>query len=118
LAATTSPSTTASTAPPRACFESRGAGDASNSNCWGGASVEGVDEQEAKDRCEELAREHPDRETHRWVPVQRKDGSWAIAKINLPPAKPTGTETRVTKSDAEDPRQLPPWLNPPSGGFT
>jgi hypothetical protein len=75
-------------------------------------------EQEAKDQCARLAAEHPDRETHRWVPVQAKDGDWSIAKINLPPAKsPTGTETRVTKSDAEDPRQLPPWLDPPGGGI-
>jgi hypothetical protein len=76
-----------------------------------------MDEQEAKERCAKLAREHPDRETHRWAPIQSKDGNWAIARINLPPPKPTGTETRVTKSDAEDPRQLPPWLDPPRGGI-
>lgn len=75
-------------------------------------------EQEAKDRCSELAAEHPDRETHRWVPVGGKDGEWSIAKINLPPKPPTGTETRVTKSEGgEDPRHLPPWLDPPRGGI-
>ena len=51
------------------------------------------------------------------MPIQ-KDGEWSIAKINLPPAKPpTGTESRVTKADADDPRQLPPWLDPPRGGI-
>jgi len=75
--------------------------------------------QEAKDRCEQLTAEHPDRETHRWVPVQAKDGEWQVAKINLPPAKPpTGTETRETKSEgSDDPRILPPWLDPPRGGI-
>jgi hypothetical protein len=77
-----------------------------------------MNEQEAKNRCAELAREHPERETHQWVPVKSKGSDWSIAKINLPPAiKPTGTETRVTESDAEDPRQLPPWLDPPRGGI-
>jgi hypothetical protein len=75
-------------------------------------------EKEAKDRCARLAAEHPDRETHQWLPRQVKGGDWSIVKINLPPAnKPTGTETRVTESDAEDPRQLPPWLDPPRGGI-
>ena len=76
-------------------------------------------EQEAKARCQQLAAEHPDRETHRWVPTKAKDGNWSIAKINLPPPKPpTGSETRVTKSESgEDPRVLPPWLDPPRGGI-
>jgi len=77
-----------------------------------------MDEKQAKERCAQLAAEHPDRETHRWVPVQSKDGDWSVAKINLPPvARPTGTETRATESDSEDPHQLPPWLDPPRGGL-
>ncbi|MFL5833266.1 MAG: hypothetical protein ACJ76B_04715 [Solirubrobacterales bacterium] len=42
-----------------------------------------------------------------------------MAKINLPPAKPpTNTETRETKSEgSDDPRILPPWLDPPRGGI-
>jgi hypothetical protein len=77
-----------------------------------------MDEHEAKDRCAELAREHPDRETHQWVPVKSKDGDWSIAKINLPPAiRPTGTETQATQPDPNDPRQLPPWLDPTRGGL-
>ncbi|HEV2857347.1 MAG TPA: hypothetical protein VGW80_02960 [Solirubrobacterales bacterium] len=53
------------------------------------------------------------------MPVPRKDGEWAVAKINLPPAaSPTGTETRAApRPDAEDPRTLPPWLDPPRGGL-
>jgi len=75
-------------------------------------------EQEAKERCADLAREHPDRKTHQWIPVPSKDGNWSIAKINIPPAaEPTGTETRATQSDPDDPRQLPPWLDPPRGGI-
>jgi len=76
-------------------------------------------EQEAKDRCDQLAREHPDRETHRWIPVPGKDGGWAVAKVNLPPTtSPTGTETRsAPRADADDPRVLPPWLDPPRGGL-
>jgi hypothetical protein len=77
-----------------------------------------MDEREARERCEELAATHPDRDTHRWVPVQDKDGSWSVAKINLPPTpKPTATETRATRTDQGDPRQLPPWLDPPRGGL-
>jgi hypothetical protein len=77
-----------------------------------------MDEMQAKERCAEQAAEHPDRETHRWVPLQGKDGEWQVAKINLPPTtKPTGTETRSTSVDAEDPRQLPAWLDPPRGGL-
>lgn len=45
-------------------------------------------EKEAKEECARLAAEHPDRETHRWVPVQK-----------------------------DDPRVLPPWLDPPRGGI-
>jgi hypothetical protein len=77
-----------------------------------------MDEHEAKDRCAELAREHPDRDTHQWVPVQGTDGSWKIAKINLPPAdQATGTATQASQPDPNDPRHLPPWLNPPRGGI-
>ena len=41
-----------------------------------------MNEQEAKERCAQLAAEHPDRETHRWTPVQGKDGAWSVAKIH------------------------------------
>jgi hypothetical protein len=78
-----------------------------------------MNEQEAKQRCAQLAAEHPDRQTHQWVPVKGADANWTIAKINLPPhTKPTGTETQAKpRPDAEDPRFLPPWLDPPGGGL-
>lgn len=78
-----------------------------------------MNEQEARERCEQLQAEHPDRLTHRWVPVPAEDGEWAVAKINLPPAvTPTGTETRSEpKPNPDDPRTQPPWLDPPRGGI-
>ncbi len=86
--------------------------------CEGSTLME-MNEQEAKERCEQMAAEHPDRATHRWVPLEGKDGEWSVAKINLPPApKPTGTATRAApRPDPDDPRQLPPWLDPPRGGI-
>lgn len=78
-----------------------------------------MDEGEAKELCAQLATEHPDRFTHRWAPLEGKDGEWSVVKINLPPAtEPTGTATRADPEPGpDDPRTLPPWLNPPSGGF-
>lgn len=77
-----------------------------------------MDEGEARERCEQLAAEHPDRATHRWVPIEGEDGAWSVAKINLPPAtQPSGTETHASHADPGDPRQLPPWLDPPRGGI-
>ena len=78
-----------------------------------------MNENEAKELCAQLAAEHRDRFTHRWAPLEEKDGKWSVVKIGLPPAdEPTGTELRATpKPGPDDPRKLPPWLNPPSGGF-
>jgi hypothetical protein len=73
-----------------------------------------MNEQEAKDRCAELAAGHPDRETHRWVPTKAKDGSWAVAKINLPPVKPpSGTESRDSGARID----APPTGSRPTQGF-
>jgi hypothetical protein len=59
-------------------------------------------EQEAKDRCAQLAAEHPDRATTNWLPVKQKDGTWAVARIPLPPpAKAEGEETK------SEPRPMP-----------
>jgi hypothetical protein len=78
-----------------------------------------MNEQEAKERCAELAAEHPDRETHQWVPVRDKDGGWTVAKIDLPPpATPTGTATRRETLRPSDHPQGNPWLDPHSGGIT
>jgi hypothetical protein len=78
-----------------------------------------MDEAEARQRCEELQATHPDRSTHQWVPVPAANGGWSVARINLPPgAAPTNSETRAEpKPQADDPRVLPPWLDPPRGGL-
>jgi hypothetical protein len=78
-----------------------------------------MNEQESKQRCEQLAAEHPDRETHRWTPMRRGNGEWSVAKIGLPPpVAPTGSTSHVTvRHPPDDPRENFPWLNPPSGGI-
>jgi hypothetical protein len=78
-----------------------------------------VNKTEALERCEQLQAEHQDRGTHTWVPVPGHDGEWAVAKIHVPPgAAASGTETRSeAKPSADDPRTLPPWLDPPRGGL-
>ena len=58
--------------------------------------------------CARLAKEHPDRETHRFVPRQGVDDVWAVAKIGLAPLpdKPLGQETRADERPPtpDDPR--------------
>ena len=41
-------------------------------------------EQEARDRCAQLAAEDPDRNTHSWVPREGADGEWSIVKLAVP----------------------------------
>jgi hypothetical protein len=63
--------------------------------------------EEAERQCERLAKESPERETHRWVPHQQADGGWTVAKIGLPPNKLEGTpETRAEEKPPtpDDPR--------------
>ena len=54
---------------------------------------------EVQAECARLAREHPDRETHRFLPREAEDGTWTVVKIGLPPvaAKPPGQEARVNQ---------------------
>jgi len=64
---------------------------------------------EAIEACKRLAGEHPDRETHRWVPHQASDGSWEVAKIGLPSQKDDATaETRADERPPtpDDPRPM------------
>jgi hypothetical protein len=67
-----------------------------------------VTRQEVEQECTRLAAEHPDRETHRWIPHQAKDGTWDVAKIALPPQSKEGlsTETRADERPPtpDDPR--------------
>ena len=54
---------------------------------------------EVQAECARLAAEHPDRETHRFIPREGPDGTWSVVKIGLPPvaAKPPGQEARVNQ---------------------
>jgi hypothetical protein len=78
-----------------------------------------MNEGEAKELCAQLTGEHPDRFTHRWAPLEGKNGKWSVVKINLPPAtEPTATEIRaVPEPGPDDPRTEPHWMNPPPGGI-
>ncbi|MCB0876235.1 MAG: hypothetical protein KDB46_08575 [Solirubrobacterales bacterium] len=62
--------------------------------------------EEAEEACGRLARTHPDRKTHSFLPRRRGDG-WAVAKVALaPPAHQLGTETRADERPPtpDDPR--------------
>ena len=75
---------------------------------------------EAEQACNRLAAEHPDRETHRWVPHQAKDGSWDVAKIALAPSDDENltAETRADEKPptGDDPRSRSD-LGPPYRGW-
>jgi hypothetical protein len=68
-----------------------------------------MDRAEAEGLCAELARDHPDRETHRWVPHQTSDGSWSVAKIGLAP-----TRDELTSESRAD--EKPPTPDDPRPG--
>jgi hypothetical protein len=74
-----------------------------------------MDEREAQERCAQLAAEHPDRESANWVPVKQKDGSWAVARIPLPPpvdpGKMQGGHREPSSQEGEDVR-ADPWIKP------
>lgn len=62
---------------------------------------------EAEAQCARLAAEHPDRETHRWLPREGPDGEWSVVKVGLAPVDPARTaETRADEKPAtgDDPR--------------
>ena len=65
-----------------------------------------MNEAEARQACERLAAEHPDRETHTWRPREESDGSWSVVKIALPPTGKLIPETRADEAPptADDPR--------------
>jgi hypothetical protein len=64
--------------------------------------------EEAALACTRLGEEHPDRETHRFVPREGPDGQWSVAKIGLPPVaqEALGRETRADEKSPtpDDPR--------------
>ncbi len=83
------------------------------------ATLTRVNEIEAKEECARLGAEHPDRQTHRWVPTKR-DGEWAVAKIGLPPpADDITAELRADErpSTPDDVRDGMPFGNTPPPWF-
>lgn len=42
--------------------------------------------EQAVETARELGATHEDRGTHRWVPRERPDGSWEVAKVGVPHA--------------------------------
>jgi hypothetical protein len=46
---------------------------------------------EAIAECSRLAREHPDRATHSWLPRELAPGEWAVVKVGVPGQRPLGT---------------------------
>jgi hypothetical protein len=64
---------------------------------------------EAEKFARAQAREHPDRDTHRWMARGQPDGSWTVAKIRMPPGKrvdplKTTTEAKPRPPQPDDPR--------------
>jgi hypothetical protein len=74
--------------------------------------------EDAVARAERLNAEHPDRETHTWIPRKSPAGEWEIAKLRMPglrrdPLKAT-TEAKPKPQQADDPRppifqNIPPY---------
>ena len=66
--------------------------------------------EEAEAECARLTREHPNRETHRFVPRQGVDDVWSVAKVGLAPLpdEPIGQETRADERPPtpDDPRDI------------
>jgi hypothetical protein len=73
--------------------------------------------EEAREECERLNREHPERTTSSWLPRERRDGSWDIARVSIAAAgtliaTEVGGEERPPNAD--DPRvpmmrNVGPW---------
>ena len=63
--------------------------------------------EEAERECERRAREDPERLTHTWLSKELPSGTWAVVKVDLPPAASGDvTETRADERPPtpDDPR--------------
>jgi hypothetical protein len=71
-----------------------------------GRTIACMTRQEAVDEARRLAEEHPDRATHSWIPRQGAGGGWSVAKLAIPPSRPSGTtqESKPRPPQADDPR--------------
>jgi hypothetical protein len=62
--------------------------------------------EQAIAECSRLAREHPDRATHSWLPRELSPGQWAVVRVGVPTQLPLGstTEAKPRPPLADDPR--------------
>jgi hypothetical protein len=47
-----------------------------------------VTEEQARERCRELAETSPDRDTHSWIAREDEGGRWSVVRLAVPPARP------------------------------
>ena len=64
---------------------------------------------EAVAQCAQLAAEHEDRGTHKWIPRESHDGGWDVAKVKIPAGLARGVlketvETKPKPPEPDDPR--------------
>jgi hypothetical protein len=75
--------------------------------------------EEATAAAGRFSAEHPERDTHTWIPREASAGEWEVVKVRVPagvrrdPLKAT-TEAKPKPSEAEDPRpaifrNIPPY---------
>ena len=62
--------------------------------------------EQAISECGRLAREHPDRATHSWLPRQLAPHEWAVVRVGMATQRPLGAaqESRPRPPQADDPR--------------
>ncbi|MGK2956380.1 MAG: hypothetical protein ACSLFI_12015 [Solirubrobacterales bacterium] len=74
-------------------------------------------EQEARDRCKELARSSPERTSHSWLPREGAGGFWTIVKLGVPStSQATGTlAASEVQAIKDDPRNIFEKNVPPNG---
>ena len=76
-------------------------------------------EEQARAECARLAREHPDRGTHQFLPRHGDEG-WTVVKVAIPPPlDQLSAEVRADERPevGEDPRDahmrnIGPWVGP------
>ncbi len=77
-----------------------------------------MNREEAVQQAQKLAQEHPDRDTHTWIPRQESTGEWSAVRVSLPGgARPRGAtvEAKPKPPQADDPR--PPMFRDVGGPY-
>jgi hypothetical protein len=69
-----------------------------------------MNREEARQECERLRREHPERATHTWIP-RETDGEWAVVRVPLPPGMRRDPLKATVEAKPRPPRSddAPPW---------